>query len=547
MVDALEDNYVPLNRFRGEPFCSRYGIFVDGYANPQGHRALFDILFLWTASGPSRRLQMLAAFRSRRRGALSKSSGVMAWWIDGGATMKARSSGKTNGSEVDLRFRILVDCGDYSCGNLGDVAMLQVALRRLRGVFPGASLDVLTDDPGALAAHCPEASPVPRRGRDQWFGGVEALARLEGRLPSASEGLGYLVERFRWRWPEVWELLLRTRLRLHGSSERDLDAFLAALSRADLCVVAGVGGITDHAQRWSREMLNLLELAEQRWIPTALFSHGLGPLSNTSLRARAAAVLSGVSLIALREQRAGLPLLRSLKVSGPHVCVTGDDAIELAYEARPAVLGDALGVNLRVARSANVGTEFIGPLREAWEGFARARGVRLLPVPIGLGRASQDAKTLQEVLAGSCEAASELADLNTPAKVICQVGRCRIVVTGAYHAAVFALSQGIPAVCLARSAYFLDKFLGLADQFERGCEVVSLDSADLPARLTAAMETAWLAAEQLRPGLLEAAGKQIAAGRAAYERLADLIDPHYDPTRPELGRLHSDSQTCVAG
>jgi aminopeptidase-like protein/aminoglycoside N3'-acetyltransferase len=46
MVDALEDNRIPTNRFQGEPFCSRYGIFVDGYTNPQGHRALFDILFL---------------------------------------------------------------------------------------------------------------------------------------------------------------------------------------------------------------------------------------------------------------------------------------------------------------------------------------------------------------------------------------------------------------------------------------------------------------------------------------------------------------------
>jgi aminopeptidase-like protein/aminoglycoside N3'-acetyltransferase len=46
MVDALEGNRVPRNRFHGEPFCSRYGIFVDGYTNPEGNRALFDILFL---------------------------------------------------------------------------------------------------------------------------------------------------------------------------------------------------------------------------------------------------------------------------------------------------------------------------------------------------------------------------------------------------------------------------------------------------------------------------------------------------------------------
>src|SRR4029077_7350248 len=43
MVEAIEANRVPRNRFQGEPFCSRYGIFVDGYTNPQGNRALFDI------------------------------------------------------------------------------------------------------------------------------------------------------------------------------------------------------------------------------------------------------------------------------------------------------------------------------------------------------------------------------------------------------------------------------------------------------------------------------------------------------------------------
>jgi aminopeptidase-like protein/aminoglycoside N3'-acetyltransferase len=46
MVDALENNQVPVNRFRGEPFCSRYGIFVDGYTNPEGNKSLFDVMFL---------------------------------------------------------------------------------------------------------------------------------------------------------------------------------------------------------------------------------------------------------------------------------------------------------------------------------------------------------------------------------------------------------------------------------------------------------------------------------------------------------------------
>ena len=77
-------------------------------------------------------------------------------------TARVGSGSREETSITPSRPRILVDCGDYTCGNLGDVAMLQVALRRLREVFPDASLEVLTDDPGALAVHCPEASAVPR-------------------------------------------------------------------------------------------------------------------------------------------------------------------------------------------------------------------------------------------------------------------------------------------------------------------------------------------------------------------------------------------------
>jgi aminopeptidase-like protein/aminoglycoside N3'-acetyltransferase len=46
MIDTLEGNRVPVNNFKGEVFCSRYGLFVDGYFNPEGHRRLFDIMFL---------------------------------------------------------------------------------------------------------------------------------------------------------------------------------------------------------------------------------------------------------------------------------------------------------------------------------------------------------------------------------------------------------------------------------------------------------------------------------------------------------------------
>ncbi len=46
MIDAIEGNQVPVNRYQGEIFCSRYGLNIDVYLNPEGNRAFFDIIFL---------------------------------------------------------------------------------------------------------------------------------------------------------------------------------------------------------------------------------------------------------------------------------------------------------------------------------------------------------------------------------------------------------------------------------------------------------------------------------------------------------------------
>jgi aminopeptidase-like protein len=46
MLDTLEQNVRPQPRFPGEVFCSRFGIHIDPYRNPEGNKALFDILFL---------------------------------------------------------------------------------------------------------------------------------------------------------------------------------------------------------------------------------------------------------------------------------------------------------------------------------------------------------------------------------------------------------------------------------------------------------------------------------------------------------------------
>jgi aminopeptidase-like protein len=46
MIDTIENNLIPLNKFEGEVFCSRYALHIDFDSNPEGNKALFSIMNL---------------------------------------------------------------------------------------------------------------------------------------------------------------------------------------------------------------------------------------------------------------------------------------------------------------------------------------------------------------------------------------------------------------------------------------------------------------------------------------------------------------------
>jgi polysaccharide pyruvyl transferase WcaK-like protein len=96
------------------------------------------------------------------------------------------------------------------------------------------------------------------------------------------------------------------------------------------------------------------------------------------------------------------------------------------------------------------------------------------------------------------------------------------LVTGSYHAAVFALSMGVPVVALVASSYYENKFTGVAAQFGGGCRVVDLRGEWRDA-LTCAVEDAWNAGVSRREALLAAAWRQVAAAEEGYERLFSVV------------------------
>jgi colanic acid/amylovoran biosynthesis protein len=123
------------------------------------------------------------------------------------------------------------------------------------------------------------------------------------------------------------------------------------------------------------------------------------------------------------------------------------------------------------------------------------------------------------MMAGYDDTSDGGSRLDSVSKVIEQVGRCRLVITGSYHAGVFALSQGIPVLGLAKSQYFFDKFRGLSGQFGQGCGVIDLEREGFGEKLRAEAHALWERAAELRPQLLQAASVQITQSRAAYRKL----------------------------
>jgi polysaccharide pyruvyl transferase WcaK-like protein len=417
------------------------------------------------------------------------------------------------------RPRLLVQPGSHAMLNLGDVAMLQVCVERLRRLWPEASIGVITSAPDLLERHLPGVLPVPAAGQYEWFdtrwdGGAYLSAlgdRSRSRLHRAARAVSGAGSRGA-------RLALRAELAAREPAGDGMRIFAGWLLNADAVLMSGRGGTTDTFLDDGLQTLEMMSTAAALGIPTAMFSQGLGPIEEPALRLEAGRVLPGVGRIAVRERRSAIPLLETLGVAPDRVSLTGDDALDLAHRLRPANLArDAIGLGLRVSEYSGIGAHLAGIAGRVLRDVAGERGGGVTPVSVSLYPHEADAETLRHVLGDrEPEPVSSRDSIE-------QAGRCRVVVAGSYHAAVFALAQGVPVVGLSATPYYDQKLRGLADLFPGGCEVLPATERELPERLAVAVRTAWDAADERRPELLTAAERQIGAAREAYARFAPAV------------------------
>ncbi|MEC3955843.1 polysaccharide pyruvyl transferase family protein [Nocardia sp. CDC153] len=444
--------------------------------------------------------------------------------------------------------RILIENSEYWLRNYGDLAMLEVTVRRIRERWPLATVGVMTESPALVAAYFPGVLGITVGDRDPWGapGRIERFAAAAGPAVAGPPAVAALRARA-WALPKAIRArdLLRDTLSRRSSAaepeasstseavptedvvpriERRHPGAARAVRESSLVVALGGGYMTDADIPQAGRVLDLLEYACGAGIPAAMVGQGLGPLRDPELRARATQALGKLPLIALRERRRGPELLESLGVPSSAVVVTGDDAIELAQAKRKVSPGNDIGVCLRVAKYSPVAARAQETVGSALRAAASEFGARLVPLIIAETPGSPDRATTVPLVEGSANPVEPVGRFVRPGAVATAVGRCRMLVTGAYHLAVFALSQGIPVVGLTSTEYYDDKFLGLADMFGGGVRLVHLDDPELNAHLPAAIRAAWDEAPVLREPLRASADAQVLASRAAFERLFGLLE-----------------------
>lgn len=422
-------------------------------------------------------------------------------------------------------MKILVLPGTYDCRNLGDVAMLQVAVTRLKRLWPAASIHVLTYQAAALKEFCPEAEPAPLRGRDSW---LKAKILPRWFLPNAQAA-------FRRRSPGSFSRLWHMKAALLPPKYEPVKQFLRLLHEADLLLMAGCGLITDAFRTSALQVLDTFELAFRRGLPTAMVSQGIGPVEDPVLRECARAVLPRVGRICARDLHSTVPLLERLGVPASRLSFTGDDAVELAWRERREAPGNHLGANLRMAGYSGMDDQVLAAVRKLLAETARRYQAGVMGLPIARTGRDCDVQTLERLLTDLPEGGDPGKGLGTPLHVIRRISECRVVVTGSYHAAVFALAQGIPALGLVSSAYYEKKLTGLAGQFRGGCEVLRAEAPEFPAQFRQAVDRLWQQAPSLRLHLLREAERQVRLGLAAYAQLPSLLN---DSPRPHVEGAH---------
>lgn len=418
-------------------------------------------------------------------------------------------------------MKILVENGTYGCHNAGDMTMLQVCVNRLHEYFPTAKIYVVTQSPENLTKNIPNCIPIELlEGKLLYSQNRNLFKGLHKLIPLPNNKIDDFEEIFKNRHPKISHYLI-SKFTKDLSKKLKIDNYFTFLDTIDFAIVSGGGFLTDDFATHSLKLLDTINYIISNKKPVAFFGQGIGPIANKKLKFISSNVLTKASLITLREALVGPKLLEDLGVKKNHFKITGDDAISYAANGRARDIGECIGFNIRFASYAGVSKNTAENVFSIIKIFSDYKKSKIIPLPVSWHKKENDLDNILDIMSQHRDENS--SKLETSEGLSFQISLCRIVVTGSYHSGVFALSQGIPVICLASSQYYVDKFNGLSDMFLSGVNVVCLSDENWREQFSNALDYMWKNAEILRIDLIKQADKQIKLSKEAYDYFFNKI------------------------
>lgn len=404
---------------------------------------------------------------------------------------------------------ILLDHGSApTFSNLGDLAMFVACLRRLQRLLPDCRMAVVHSDPGTLAQVAgEEVACIPPVVFDYL-----PMALSHSRMDRT-------VLAGRWSLPLARPLLRRSRIlkRFDSAQRSAILANLKYILAARALVAVGGGYLNTEFPTVGNRILRFLDSGQRLGLPTAAFGQGIGPVDerDVGMQRLTRQVFSRLTVGALREDAFGPEWLRQLGVDPDRCRLTGDDALELAYSENSTGNREAIGVNLRLARYSGVGDALAGRIGAVIRSCDAQSAI--LAVPIAERTGAGDYEAVEPILT------EKRKPEHTAEGIFAVIDRCRVVVTGSYHAGVFSLARGVPVVGVYANQYYEEKFRGLASVFPEYCVPLGADRPEFENALREALETFSPWSEERAAAMRSLARKRIDTAEAAYREFVSHV------------------------
>lgn len=363
-------------------------------------------------------------------------------------------------------MKILIDHG--ASYNLGDIAMLEAVVLRLRRLSSGVNLFII-DNPAGLRTHLWRLPDVHRYS-------LKLKPKLSGLFENA---------RFFWRYDAFWRrIVYNIALSFRGAfaaksscccgsdeiKQRGLDELCVDF---DGLLITGGGNLNDSFPESLFSKCCLINAFIEQFKPVMLTGQQIGPLKRYLPAKCLSKVLSMVNFIGLREPGESLNFVRRVGIDSNRFEIMGDDSLGLEPAEEPVVLEllnkynlkpmEFLAVNIRVSSYAKEFKRQLFKIGLLFEKLAEKLNMSLLVVPIAFNPGDSDCLSGQKLITAIRCPNIKILEYPVPSPSITKgvLGKAFGVVGVSYHFCTFALSRGVSAVCLYDGKYYSQKAKGL--------------------------------------------------------------------------------------